>query len=74
MALDEKELSFNNSNVVVNTVDEDLIIDEVHGKHINNNFCYQIDAHRGTTGSVLEENGVIYVQKVPSLGVLLCTI
>ena len=59
IALDDKELSVNNSDgdngCVVNTVDEDSIIDEIHGEEINNNFRYPMDAHKGVTGFVFEE-------------------
>ena len=62
MVLEEKELSS-----VYNGVDEihniDPIANKFHAEQINNNFCYPINAHSGTIGSVLEEVGIIYVQK-----------
>ena len=65
MALNKKELSFDNSEIdgYVTTVDDNSITDEVYGEQINNNFWYLIDVHKGVTGSIFEEDGVIYVQK-----------
>ena len=70
MALDAKELSFNDVgdeddwydvNVII--VTKDPITDEIHGEQINNAFCYPIDTHNGATGSIFEEDSVNYVQK-----------
>ena len=67
MSLNKKELSSNidDSEDVdnVTTVDEGLVTDEIYEEHINNKLYYPIDAHKGVTGTVFEEDGVLYIQK-----------
>ena len=43
--------------------EEDSNTDVDHGEKINNDFCCQVDAHKGVTGTVFEEDRVIHVQK-----------
>ena len=37
--------------------------DKVHGEILNNTFQYPIDTDSGATGTVIEENGILYMQK-----------
>ena len=37
--------------------------DPVHGETINNDFRQPIDSSSGATGTLIEEDGILYVQK-----------
>ena len=63
MALNDKELYFDNSDRDdghITIVDEDSITNKVHGEQINNTFQQQINVTHGVTGSIFEEDGIVY--------------
>ena len=64
MALNETELSSDiDVDIIVTTVDEESVTDKINREQINNEFWYPINNHRGVTGSVIKEDGVLYVHK-----------
>ena len=64
MALDKKEYpsGFDNNEEPTTADDEYSFADEVHGKQLNNNFRHPTDTNSGATGTVIEEDDVLYVQ------------
>lgn len=51
----------NNEAIIASTVNEDSVADEVHGEKINDNFRHPIDSNSGARGTVIEEDGILYV-------------
>ena len=59
----DKEFSPGYDYAFVTTVDAESTKNNIRAEIANNHFRHPIDSNSGTTGTVIEEDGVLYVQK-----------